>query len=582
MSLELSDNVGRTGKIEDVVLVQVLLKQIKDRAGNAYWLNPIDGLGSSALVKAIETFQSEKRERGVEIPERELGVVSRWSRTWDLLKEGAPGEFKNIKVIKIGNIPYIYFIKRFSGVINKYREEVINKKSAFSRILSQNTRTLLSRRIVEISDLYGISVKLVSSYIVSGHVFVNLIPVNLKIINSFGKILEVDGVSIKVPEFVWSLLDEQFKLFMEAIKNNENGNRVYKINESIEVLKKNLDYQSLMLRFEVKSDGYDTKLIGSALYLIKKIDELSPEEIDNLNQIISFISLEKSKISEELERLKNYMKGGILKRNLRYRDVYEQHLYVKQLGEWDKFLKAISLGIIISGSIADYSKLIEGLKKGTKIAVSLSNLYAGFLLIMEVLITGSTNVTSSLAKKRREYINSGNSSFNGTTLSENHTDGLLSLFEINKDNFNKINETDKKKVIEIMKYVILNPTGQFNEIANKIEIDLTLLGMKYNSVIVQIRKFRNLNREPITATNAKFKPDSELFAFEKSMNESSYFVSLISPLTSLKDISKAANLAESIENSGPFIEFLRSEYSDSIKSNIDKIISESNGVPPNF
>ncbi|MEQ8396514.1 hypothetical protein [Thalassobaculum sp.] len=366
MSIHLMGEVGRSGRPEDVAIVQALLANIKGPNGRVFWESGIDGRPSDALAGAIEGCQRFVGRALTDAGSSDrAGVVRPGSRTLNAFEALAPRSFDGLRVATATSPVVLYSTDDPRGRAGRNRASQARVPGATIASLSaiQQGQALLA-------DRRGLAAVVRRSGLAGDRWGFRVGLEGLTVVEADGRWRLADENPESIPAAVWRLVDAEFGFFEPSGGGDMTGPGVYRSRAPLPTLAGDID-EAVFPRMEVPRPArYATARAASAvLRAAGRSDSLSDAQREETRQLIAIVRADEPAIARLLEERWRVMQYGFDRDTLRYATNEQIRDYLMRKGCLDQALAvggllAISVGF--GGPAAWASALADVLVDGAE------------------------------------------------------------------------------------------------------------------------------------------------------------------------------------------------------------------------
>lgn len=274
MGLTLSGDVGRTGKFEDVALVQAALANIKAPGGKVFWPHAITGKGSEALWEAIKAFRAQFYSSG---RGGDIGVIHANSEIERVLSRHIPAELMGMRVVYNDGEPLVYVTAR--SVRRPIKEIHRTEASPGATFAIKSSLDLL---VTEIKENLNVIFFIEKRYFYKLSYTVDIKPVGFynitrkKVENTF-------------PVIIWNRMLVIFQKYgWFPISGKIGSIRSHVVLDSLKNAK---SISSILKKFNINKPLEEeiAKMATAAGILIQNYDTITNEQAQEIDQITSII-----------------------------------------------------------------------------------------------------------------------------------------------------------------------------------------------------------------------------------------------------------------------------------------------------
>lgn len=307
MTSTLTGDVGRTGRMEDVAMVQALLANTEGPDGRPFWDRRIDGRPGAELAAAIEGFQRRSLGTGVAVSASELGVVRPASQTWRMLYARFASSLGELRAVA-GN-PVLLYASRDPGAVASDTAAGLRRgETAQARIIGHRLRLELAAAIEEVATVTGVGLALDRAALAHDRVAMWFRPVGLSALGDYGRPQSMEGQPGGLPTALWQAVDREMsgRAAVESI-----GRGGYRPRDALQGLLGEQD-GTLLARFEIDPGSIrgERRPVLAALALIERIDRLSPAAHDELQQLFDIVAVDDPGVAEVLRQKRDMASRG--------------------------------------------------------------------------------------------------------------------------------------------------------------------------------------------------------------------------------------------------------------------------------
>lgn len=288
MTTILTGEVGKSGRAEDVAIVQALLANIKGPEGKPFWDRRIDGRPDAELAVAIEAFQRHWMGAMVARGSSELGVVRPGSWTWQTLSVQFPPRVGTLRAVA-GSPPLLYATKNPAAVARETADRLRRGDTARERTIDRGLRPDLAQAVESVAAATGVGLILGDTMLAEDRVAMSFQPVGVSVLDGYGRPQSVDGRPRDVPAVLWREVDRAMtaRAAVEA-----TGGGVYRPRHGLPTLRNGALDTALLSRFGMSPSTIrgDRRPVLAALALMARATRPSPIDQDELTQLVDIVA----------------------------------------------------------------------------------------------------------------------------------------------------------------------------------------------------------------------------------------------------------------------------------------------------
>lgn len=307
MAMELTGEVGRTGRPEDVTIVQMLLANIRGSDGRAFWDRRVDGRPGDDLAAAIEAFQRQWVTSAVAGGSTERGVVRPGSRTWRALRTVLSASLGEPHAVP-GSPALRYASWKPGFVASDTAGRLRRADSARERIIAHRLRLDLAGAVEKVAADAGVGLALDRAALVGDRLAMWFAPVGLTVFDGDGRPQSLDRRPGDVPAALWREVD---RLMTGRAAIEATGKGGYRPRDGLRSLRDEPD-GGLPARFSVDPSPLRTvrRPVLAALSLIARIDRLSAADHDELLQLFDIVAADDPETARVLRERRDAASRG--------------------------------------------------------------------------------------------------------------------------------------------------------------------------------------------------------------------------------------------------------------------------------
>lgn len=307
MTTTLTAEVGRSGRAEDVAIVQALLANIKGPDGKAFWVRRIDGRPGDDLAAAVAAFQRRWVESPALRAPSEVGVVRPGSATWRMLYARFAASFGDPGVLD-GSPIALYATRDARGVASETAAALRKGATARERMVAHRLRLELAAAVEKVAADAGVGLELGRSALVGDRVAMWFAPVGLTVFDGDGRPRSLDGRPGDAPAALWREVD---RLMTGRAAVEATGKGGYRPRDGLRSLRDEPD-AALLARFSVDASSLRAagRPVLAALSLIARIDRLSAADSDELMQLFDIVAADDPETAHVLRDRRNAARRG--------------------------------------------------------------------------------------------------------------------------------------------------------------------------------------------------------------------------------------------------------------------------------
>ena len=306
MTTTLTGEVGKSGRAEDVAIVQALLANIKGPDGKSFWDRRIDGRPGAELAAAIAAFQKAYVVAPCQRT-RDEGVVRPGSVTWNALVSVFPQRRGELRAVP-GNPLVLYATKVPAAVASDTAGRLRRGTTAPERMIGHRLRLELATAVERVATVTGVGLVLDSTALAGDRVAMRFVPGGLSVLDEYGRPRSVEGRPGDVPAVLWQAVDREMtsRSAVEA-----TGRGAYRPRDGLQSLRSEPD-SALFTRFDIGPSSVrgDKRPVLAALALIERIDRLSSDDHDELQQLFDIVAADDAGLAEALRRKRDVASRG--------------------------------------------------------------------------------------------------------------------------------------------------------------------------------------------------------------------------------------------------------------------------------
>ncbi|GHD42292.1 hypothetical protein GCM10017083_07150 [Thalassobaculum fulvum] len=308
MTTTLTGEVGRSGRTEDVAIVQALLANTKGPDGRAFWDRRIDGRPGAELSAAIEAFQRRRLPAAVAGGSVEAGVVRPGLATWNLLLSLFPRRLGELRVVS-GNPLMLYATKNPEAVAGETGGRLRRGGTAWDRTIAAWLRPDLARAVERVAAGPGVGLVLGSTALDGDRVAMTFHPVGLSVLDDHGRPSSVNGRPRGVPAALWREVD---RVMTAQAAVEATGSGGYRPRNGLPSLRgPDLD-GALLSRFGIDPASIrgDRRAVLAALGLIARANRPAPVDQGELTYLIDIVAADDPETARALHYLRRRHVGA--------------------------------------------------------------------------------------------------------------------------------------------------------------------------------------------------------------------------------------------------------------------------------
>lgn len=288
MTTTLTGEVGRTGRMEDVAIVQGLLANIEGPDGKPFWDRRIDGRPGADLAAAIEAFQWRTLGLGVTVGGSELGVVRPASPTWRALQaqfRSASGELHAVP----GNRPVLYASRNPRESASDTAGRLRRGATVRERTIGHRLRLELATAVEKVAAAFGVGLVLERTVLVDDRMAMWFVPDGLSVLDDHGRPQSRERQPGDLPAALWQAVDREMTAGAAV---EASGRGCYRPREGLQSLRSSDLDAALLDRYGLSPSSArgDRRPVLAVLALIARIDRLPPALHEELALILEIVA----------------------------------------------------------------------------------------------------------------------------------------------------------------------------------------------------------------------------------------------------------------------------------------------------
>lgn len=287
MTTTLTGEVGKSGRAEDVAIVQALLANIKGPDGRSFWDRRIDGRPGAELAAAIAAFQKAYEVASYQ-RSRDEGVVRPGLVTWNTLVSVFPLRLGELRAVA-GNPLTLYATKNPGAVAGETADRLRRGATARERTIGQRLRPELAQAVENVAATTGVGLILGDTMLAEDRVAMSFQPVGLSVLDGYGRPQSVDARQGDVPAALWREVD---RVMTARAAVEATGRGGYRPRDGLPTLRNVSLDTALLTRFGMSPSTIrgDRRPVLAALTLIARANRPSPIGQDELTQLIDIVA----------------------------------------------------------------------------------------------------------------------------------------------------------------------------------------------------------------------------------------------------------------------------------------------------
>jgi|GEM_PF-914144 len=530
MAIQLTGEVGRSGRAEDVAVVQALLANIGGADGRPFWAAGIDGRAGHALAAAIEACQRFWGRALIDAGSSEKpGLVRPGSRTLGALQSLAPRGLDGLRVAATAPSVVLYAQDDPEGRAGRDRADARRAPGATLVSLSaiQQAQAGLLRR-------HRLSVTVRLSGLTGDRWGFRVGLGGLTVIEPDGRPRPADDRSGSVPTAIWRLVDDAFAGFFEVAgggANDISGSGGYRSRTTLPSLRGAID-ETLLVRMEVPRPARveTVRLAAAALGLIATARSLNQARQDELRQLIAMIAADDPVTARLLEERWRALRNGITRATLKYADNEQIREYLKAEGHYEAVLLLVGLGVLVSDAAFAAAEVASGVASSATAPATV------LLALTDLLASGAENEAERQYQERLQAARSGGATIAGISVPKDvsRRDFLLGTFGIDLRRF-RLDESAEGRLLELMERILelqRNRGTGASELREKIDREWG----RYPFYERLLGVYRNALEAITNPVNAALRPDDRLAAYRRRVIAVKTVVDAVRGLAALRDV----------------------------------------------
>lgn len=303
----LAGEVGRTGRMEDVAMVQAVLANTEGPDGRPFWDRRVDGRPGAELAAAIEAFQRRSLGAGGAVSAAELGAVRSASRTWQTLYASFSRKWGELRVAGIDPL-LLCATKDLRSVAADTADHLRRGSTARERMIGHRLRLDLAAAAERVATVTGVALVLDRTALADDRVVMWFVPVGLSVLDEYGRPQSTQRRWGDVPAALWQVVDREIT-GRAAVQAAGRGS--YRPRDGLQSLQGEAD-ATLLARFAIDPASIrgDRRPVLAVLALIERIDRLSATAHDELLLLLDIIAADDPAGAEVLRQKRDAASRG--------------------------------------------------------------------------------------------------------------------------------------------------------------------------------------------------------------------------------------------------------------------------------